>query len=63
MICLVMDKVSISLIFSLFMIAAVYFPGGVIVMGISCQNSDVDHWDWLFSVTVPFYGIAEAFLC
>ena len=40
-----------------------YFPGGVIAMTASCRDREIDHWDWLFSVTIPFYGIAEALIC
>jgi len=58
-----MDKISLPLLISLIGIATLYFPGGLIAMMSSCRDKGIDHWDWLFSVVVPFYGIAEAMVC
>ena len=58
-----MNRFSLPLIVSLLGVAIFHFPGGVIAMKAACGDGDVDHWDWLFSVAVPFYGIAEALVC
>jgi hypothetical protein len=36
------------------------FPGGTIVMALSCRSSRLDGWDWVLSVVIPFYGIIKA---
>ena len=33
------------------------FPGGVIIMALSCNTSRLDAWDWFLSVIVPGYGL------
>jgi|TARA_B110000879_G_C11056782_1_gene465078 hypothetical protein len=38
------------------------FPGGTIVMALSCNASRLDGWDWVLSVIIPFYGIFMALL-
>ncbi len=37
-----------------------YFPGGTIVMALSCRSSRLDGWDWVLSVIIPFYGVSKA---
>jgi len=34
-----------------------YFPGGTILMALSCNSRRLDGWDWVLSVVVPFYGV------
>ena len=36
------------------------FPGGTIVMALSCRSSRLDGWDWVLSVIIPFYGIFKS---
>jgi hypothetical protein len=38
----------------------VTFPGGTILMAVSCDSNKLDGWDWVLSVVVPFYGIIKA---
>ena len=47
------------IIFLLFL--AVYFPGGTILMALSCNSRRLDGWDWVLSVVVPGYGLAKSF--
>ena len=58
-----MDKISVPVMLFILAFITAYFPGGVIAMTSSCRDREIDHWDWLFSVTIPFYGIAEALIC
>lgn len=37
------------------------FPGGTILMAVSCSSRKLDGWDWVLSVIVPFYGIIKSF--
>ncbi len=36
------------------------FPGGTIVMALSCQSKRLDGWDWVLSVVIPFFGLFKA---
>ena len=36
------------------------FPGGTIVMALSCRSSRLDGWDWVLSVIIPFFGVFKA---
>ena len=38
----------------------IYFPGGTIMMALSCRSYRLDGWDWVLSVIIPGYGIATA---
>lgn len=41
-----------------------YFPGGLVVMGLSCEKYRLEWWDWLLSVILPGYGLYQAiFAC
>lgn len=40
--------------------AAGQFPGGTIIMALSCSKHNLDGWDWVLSVVVPFYGVMKA---
>lgn len=41
-----------------------YFPGGTILMALSCNSSSLDGWDWVLSVVIPGYGLIKGiFLC
>jgi len=40
----------------------VYFPGGTILMAMSCDSRRLDGWDWVLSVIVPGYGLFKALL-
>ena len=48
-----------SIIFYLFFLV-VYFPGGTIVMALSCNSRRLDGWDWVLSVVIPAYGLAKS---
>ncbi len=49
--------------FLLFFLVA-HFPGGTIIMALSCRKWDVDGWDWVLSVFIPMYGVLKAaFYC
>ena len=37
------------------------FPGGTILMAISCSSRELDGLDWVLSVVVPFYGMIKSF--
>lgn len=38
----------------------VYFPGGTILMALSCDSRRLDGWDWVLSVVVPAYGLIKS---
>ncbi len=40
--------------------AVVYFPGGTILMALSCNTNRLDGWDWVGSVVIPGYGLIKA---
>ncbi len=44
--------------FLVFLIA--YFPGGTILMALSCDSRRLDGWDWVLSVIIPGYGLAKS---
>jgi hypothetical protein len=35
------------------------FPGGTILMAMTCNSRRLDGWDWVLSVIVPFYGVMK----
>ena len=43
-----------SLFLAFFVVAG--FPGGTILMAVSCNSRSLDGWDWVLSVVVPMYG-------
>jgi hypothetical protein len=47
-------------IFLLFLV--VYFPGGTIMMALSCDSRKLDGWDWVLSVIIPGYGLFKSLL-
>ncbi len=55
------DKIFGSLFFIFFMIGQ--FPGGTITMALTCNSRNLDGWDWVLSVIVPFFGMFKAFTC
>ncbi|AVX04242.1 hypothetical protein MXMO3_01716 [Maritalea myrionectae] len=54
----ILDSLTSLAILALFLLA--YFPGGTIVMGVSCDTDDLAWFDWLFSVILPGYGLIRA---
>ena len=36
------------------------FPGGTILMAVSCRSNRLDGWDWVLSVIIPFYGFFKS---
>lgn len=40
----------------------VYFPGGTILMALSCDSRKLDGWDWVLSVIIPAYGLMTSLL-
>lgn len=42
--------------------AVVYFPGGTILMALSCDSRKLDGWDWVLSVIIPAYGLIKSLL-
>jgi hypothetical protein len=38
------------------------FPGGTILMALSCDSHRLDGWDWVLSVIIPFYGIFKVLI-
>lgn len=40
--------------------AVIYFPGGTILMALSCNTDRLDGWDWVLSVIIPAYGLFTA---
>lgn len=39
------------------------FPGGTILMALSCGSRQLDGWDWVLSVIIPFYGFFKSASC
>lgn len=39
------------------------FPGGTIFMAVRCDSSDLDGFDWVLSVIIPFYGLFSGLSC
>lgn len=39
------------------------FPGGTILMAMSCNTRRLDGWDWVLSVIIPFFGLIKAVVC
>ena len=39
------------------------FPGGTILMALSCGSRVLDGWDWVLSVIIPFYGFFKSASC
>jgi len=39
------------------------FPGGTIFMAIMCDSRNLDGWDWVLSVIIPFYGFFVGLGC
>lgn len=37
----------------------IQFPGGTILMALSCNHSRLSGWDWVLSVVVPAYGLLK----
>jgi hypothetical protein len=44
------------------LVVTLYFPGGTIVMALSCDNRELDGWDWVLSVVIPGYGAMKSLL-
>lgn len=42
--------------------AVVYFPGGTILMALTCRTRELDGWDWVLSVIIPAFGMFTALL-
>ncbi len=40
--------------------AVIYFPGGTILMALTCNSRRLDGWDWVLSVIIPAYGLIKA---
>jgi len=38
----------------------IYFPGGTILMAVSCDARRLDGWDWVLSVVIPAYGFLKS---
>ena len=36
------------------------FPGGTIMMAMSCDSRNLDGWDWVLSVVVPGFGLFKS---
>ena len=49
----------------LFFVAMVciQFPGGTILMAVSCNSHDLSGWDWVLSVVIPAFGLVRAGSC
>lgn len=43
--------------------AVLYFPGGTILMWLSCPDRRLDGLDWVLSVVIPGFGVARAVHC
>jgi hypothetical protein len=54
------EGIGAIILMGLFFVAQ--FPGGTIIMALSCRSSRLDGWDWVLSVIIPFYGIFKATL-
>ncbi|MBL4543400.1 MAG: hypothetical protein JKP98_24250 [Rhodobacteraceae bacterium] len=39
--------------------AVLYFPGGTILMALSCDSRKLDGWDWVLSVVIPGFGVVK----
>lgn len=48
-----------GVVFFLFFLV-VYFPGGTIIMALSCNSQELDGWDWVLSVIIPAFGLFTA---
>jgi hypothetical protein len=44
--------------FLVFMV--LYFPGGTIMMALSCNSRKLDGWDWVLSVIIPGFGLMKS---
>ncbi len=51
---------TVGIIMILFFLVA-YFPGGTILMAVSCDSRRLDGRDGVLSVVVPCYGLAKSF--
>lgn len=47
---------------ALLLFLVIYFPGGTILMALSCDSRRLDGWDWVLSVIIPGYGLAKSLL-
>lgn len=59
----VFQRLKKFLIFILVGFLTLWFPGGMIVMGVSCGSARLDAVDWVMSVLLPFFGIVRAISC
>ncbi|MER9302447.1 hypothetical protein NKJ06_12275 [Mesorhizobium sp. M0293] len=53
------DSVAGFAIFLLMLV--IYFPGGTIIMALSCNSRKLDGWDWVLSVIIPGFGLLKSF--
>ena len=56
-----LSSISGIFFFVLFMLAQ--FPGGTIFMAMRCNSHDLNGWDWVLSVVIPFYGLISGLSC
>ena len=47
--------------FAIVFFAVGQFPGGTILMAMSCDTNRLDGWAWVLSVVIPFFGFFTAF--
>lgn len=50
---------TVGFAFFLFLLV-IYFPGGTIVMALSCNSRKLDGWDWVLSVVIPGFGLIKS---
>jgi hypothetical protein len=54
----VFDNVAGAGLFILFLF--INFPGGTIMMALSCNTRRLDGWDWVLSVVIPGFGLFKS---